>query len=76
MDDLLYIRDNCAIHQVYYDLFEPVLSQFKQLASREWSWEGGEGKWSWILPRAVERSGKCRALEAGNLVCNRGKESF
>ncbi|XP_032970306.1 protein FAM151A [Rhinolophus ferrumequinum] len=32
VDDLLYIRDNCAIHQIYYDLFEPVLSQFKQLA--------------------------------------------
>ncbi|KAI5938201.1 protein FAM151A isoform X1 [Manis javanica] len=31
VDDLLYIRDNCAIHRVYYDLFEPVLSQFKQL---------------------------------------------
>ncbi|XP_003793196.1 protein FAM151A [Otolemur garnettii] len=30
--DLLYIRDNSAAHQVYYDLFEPVLSQFKQLA--------------------------------------------
>ncbi|XP_062961825.1 protein FAM151A [Cynocephalus volans] len=32
VDDLLYVRDNCAVHQVYYDLFEPVLSQFKQLA--------------------------------------------
>lgn len=32
MEDLLYIRDNCATHQIYYDLFEPVLSQFKQLA--------------------------------------------
>lgn len=68
VDDLLYIRDNCAIHQVYYDLFEPVLSQFKQLASREWSWEGGEGEWSWILPRAVEQSGKCRVSEGGNPV--------
>lgn len=35
MDDLLYIRDNSAPHQVYYDLFEPVLSQFKQLAGTE-----------------------------------------
>uniref|UniRef100_A0A8D2ALG2 Protein FAM151A n=1 Tax=Sciurus vulgaris TaxID=55149 RepID=A0A8D2ALG2_SCIVU len=34
VDDLLYIRDNTAAHQVYYDLFEPVLSQFKDLASR------------------------------------------
>uniref|UniRef100_A0A8C9DD11 Protein FAM151A n=1 Tax=Prolemur simus TaxID=1328070 RepID=A0A8C9DD11_PROSS len=33
VDDLLYVRDNSAAHQVYYDLFEPVLSQFKQLAS-------------------------------------------
>ncbi|KAM9690900.1 protein FAM151A-like [Dama dama] len=32
VDDLLYIRDNTATHQVYYDLFEPLLSQFKQLA--------------------------------------------
>ncbi|KAL2772484.1 protein FAM151A, partial [Daubentonia madagascariensis] len=32
VDDLLYVRDNSAAHQVYYDLFEPVLSQFKQLA--------------------------------------------
>ncbi|XP_036301989.1 protein FAM151A [Pipistrellus kuhlii] len=32
VDDLLYIRDNCATHQIYYDLYEPVLSQFKQLA--------------------------------------------
>ncbi|KAM5160475.1 protein FAM151A [Callospermophilus lateralis] len=32
VDDLLYIRDNTAAHQVYYDLFEPVLSQFKQQA--------------------------------------------
>ncbi|XP_025862799.1 protein FAM151A [Vulpes vulpes] len=33
VDDLLYIRDNSAPHQVYYDLFEPVLSKFKQLAA-------------------------------------------
>ncbi|XP_004371759.1 protein FAM151A [Trichechus manatus latirostris] len=32
VEDLLYIRDNSATHQVYYDLFEPILSQFKQLA--------------------------------------------
>lgn len=43
VDDLLYIRDNTATHQVYYDLFEPLLSQFKQLASREGSREGGKG---------------------------------
>lgn len=45
VDDLLYIRDNTATHQVYYDLFEPLLSQFKQLASREGSREGGKGGW-------------------------------
>ncbi|XP_055978188.1 protein FAM151A [Sorex fumeus] len=32
LDDLLYIRDNTAPHQVYYDLFEPILSQFKEQA--------------------------------------------
>ncbi|XP_021490963.1 protein FAM151A [Meriones unguiculatus] len=32
VEDLLFIRDNSAAHQIYYDLFEPVLSQFKQLA--------------------------------------------
>nr|XP_020832554.1 protein FAM151A isoform X2 [Phascolarctos cinereus] len=34
VDDLLYIRKNSAIHQIYYDLFEPILSQFKQLAQK------------------------------------------
>ncbi|XP_006839871.1 PREDICTED: protein FAM151A [Chrysochloris asiatica] len=33
VDDLLYVRDNSATHQIYYDLFEPVLSQFKQLVA-------------------------------------------
>ena len=32
VDDLLYIRDNTATHQVCYDFFEPLLFQFKQLA--------------------------------------------
>ncbi|XP_050659076.1 protein FAM151A isoform X2 [Macaca thibetana thibetana] len=32
VEDLLYVRDNTAVHQVYYDIFEPLLSQFKQLA--------------------------------------------
>lgn len=35
VDDLLFIRDNSATHQIYYDLFEPVLSQFKKLACRK-----------------------------------------
>lgn len=43
LDDLLYFRDNSAPHQIYYDLFEPILSQFKQQACREhWGqWGGG-----------------------------------
>uniref|UniRef100_G3T2C7 Protein FAM151A n=2 Tax=Loxodonta africana TaxID=9785 RepID=G3T2C7_LOXAF len=32
VEDLLYVRDNSATHQIYYDIFEPILSQFKQLA--------------------------------------------
>ncbi|XP_037683069.1 protein FAM151A [Choloepus didactylus] len=32
VDDLLYIRDNCAPHQAYFDLFEPIQSQFRQQA--------------------------------------------
>lgn len=43
VDDLLYIRDNTEAHQVYYDLFEPVLSQFKQQACEEGAWKGDEG---------------------------------
>ncbi|XP_051855577.1 protein FAM151A [Antechinus flavipes] len=34
VDDLLYIRKHSAVHQIYYDLFEPLLSQFKQLAQK------------------------------------------
>lgn len=67
VDDLLYIRDNCATHQIYYDLFEPVLSQFKLLASREWSREGREGQWDWILHRAAPGA----ELEVGGI--RRGK---
>jgi hypothetical protein len=50
VDDLLYIRDNTAVHQIYYDLFEPVLSQFKELACRKGTWGRGCG---WILDRAA-----------------------
>ncbi|XP_036610231.1 protein FAM151A [Trichosurus vulpecula] len=32
VDDLLYIRKHSATQQIYYDLYEPVLSQFKELA--------------------------------------------
>lgn len=35
VEDLLFIRDNSATHQIYYDLFEAVLSQFKQLARKK-----------------------------------------
>lgn len=40
VEDLLFIRDNSATHQIYYDLFEPVLSQFKQLACKKGAWKG------------------------------------
>ncbi|XP_074076422.1 protein FAM151A [Macrotis lagotis] len=33
--DLLYIRNHSAPHQIYYDLFEPILSQFKQLVLKK-----------------------------------------
>ncbi|XP_056671054.1 protein FAM151A isoform X1 [Monodelphis domestica] len=35
VDDLLYIRNHSAPHQIYYDLFEPILSQFKQLVQKK-----------------------------------------
>lgn len=44
LDDLLYIRDNTAPHRVYYDLFEPILSQFKQQACRERLGAEGRGR--------------------------------
>lgn len=40
VEDLLFIRDSSAPHQIYYDLFEPVLSQFKQLACKDGPREG------------------------------------
>lgn len=46
VEDLLFIRDNSAPHQIYYDLFEPVLSQFKQLACKKGTWEGRCGLFS------------------------------
>lgn len=52
VDDLLYVRDNSASHQVYYDLFEPVLSQFKQLAGR----------------RGVGRPGKLVGLDSAGSI--------
>ncbi|KAB0353421.1 hypothetical protein FD755_023875 [Muntiacus reevesi] len=55
VDDLLYIRDNTATHQVYYDIFEPFLSQFKQLAmntSRKQSYYTGGS----LIP-ALQHSG-------------------
>ncbi|XP_023418319.1 protein FAM151A [Cavia porcellus] len=66
VDDLLYIRDNTEAHRVYYDLFEPVLSQFKQLAlnttRKQVYYTGGSLKpllqprgcdglgWEWLVP--------------------------
>lgn len=32
VEDLLYIRDNSQPEEVYYDIFEPILSQFKEIA--------------------------------------------
>ncbi|XP_067846667.1 protein FAM151A [Heptranchias perlo] len=32
VDDLLFFRDNSNIEQIYYDIYEPVLSEFKQIA--------------------------------------------
>lgn len=33
LNDLLFIRDNSNPQRVYYDIYEPVLSQFKEAAS-------------------------------------------
>ncbi|XP_041064053.1 protein FAM151A isoform X1 [Carcharodon carcharias] len=32
VEDLLFFRDNSNIEQIYYDIYEPVLSKFKQIA--------------------------------------------
>ncbi|KAM8930435.1 protein FAM151A isoform 2-T2 [Pelodytes ibericus] len=32
LEDLLFIRDNSRIEQIYYDIYEPLLSEFKQIA--------------------------------------------
>uniref|UniRef100_UPI00398EFA84 protein FAM151A n=1 Tax=Pristiophorus japonicus TaxID=55135 RepID=UPI00398EFA84 len=32
VEDLLIFRDNSNIEQIYYDIYEPVLSEFKQIA--------------------------------------------
>ncbi|MBN3302363.1 F151A protein, partial [Amia calva] len=34
VDNLLFIRDNSLPEQIYYDIYEPVLSQFKEAASK------------------------------------------
>lgn len=34
VNDLLFIRDNTNPQRIYYDIYEPVLSQFKEAASR------------------------------------------
>lgn len=81
VDDLLYVRDNTATHQVYYDLFEPLLSQFKQLASREGSGQCGKGQWGWILHRAAlgRHGSRVRwdgALEGENPRRDGGRDRF
>lgn len=35
VSDLLFIRDNTHISQVYYDIYEPTLSEFKEAASTD-----------------------------------------
>ncbi|XP_030061494.1 protein FAM151A [Microcaecilia unicolor] len=32
VEDLLYVRDNSRAEEIYYDIYEPVLSQFKEAA--------------------------------------------
>ncbi|XP_072367449.1 protein FAM151A [Scyliorhinus torazame] len=32
VEDLLFFRDNSNVEQIYYDIYEPVLSEFKQIA--------------------------------------------
>ncbi|XP_060686227.1 protein FAM151A [Hemiscyllium ocellatum] len=32
VEDLLFFRDNTNFEQIYYDIYEPVLSEFKQIA--------------------------------------------
>lgn len=34
VNDLLFVRDNTNPKRVYYDIYEPVLSQFKEAASK------------------------------------------
>lgn len=79
VDDLLYIRDNTATHQVYYDIFEPLLSQFKQLSSKEGSREGWKEWWSGFCTRQhlvdVEQSSGGQANERGK-SCVRQEEGI
>lgn len=35
VSDLLFIRDNSHPARVYYDIYEPTLSEFKELAGRK-----------------------------------------
>lgn len=35
VSDLLFVRDNTHISQVYYDIYEPTLSEFKEAASTD-----------------------------------------
>lgn len=34
ISDLLFIRDNSNPSRIYYDIYEPTLSEFKELAGR------------------------------------------
>ncbi|XP_043941429.1 protein FAM151A [Protopterus annectens] len=35
IEDLLFVRDNTRPEQVYYDIYDPVLSQFKEIALKQ-----------------------------------------
>ncbi|MEE6495648.1 hypothetical protein FKM82_002103 [Ascaphus truei] len=45
LEDLLFIRDNSSPEKIYYDIYEPLLSQFKQIALKQdrkrWFYSGG-----------------------------------
>lgn len=75
VEDLLFIRDNSATHQIYYDLFEPVLSQFKQLACKKGPGRGGVGLSAQGSLRGHE-SRERGGLEGENSGWNRRQELF
>lgn len=45
VEDLLFIRDHSSPEQIYYDIYEPVLSRFKDIAC-EYQTQGAILIWS------------------------------